>query len=424
MEKQVIARVSYDDWKKKAEDYNFPRPCVDVHTDAAGAFSYQKCFTQEIRGSRRRTIEFRHLLSRYSAELEQGHNGNHNVHIRDIQTANFYVIPLQNVSGSIRELDYMIDPVLTVAAYQGDVIVITVQEKTKNIPKLALFCDIASAKDLGHHLVQVNYNNLNATHINCAISPDGRTVVVCVTEDHYDEFIMHFHALSLGCGDVPSVATSCDILCPHTTWYEPTNYICFLPGVAKVVVVLGDVPVTVSSEPNRYLIMYDVDTSSVLRCVSLKDDLYPVSLSCSPDGTWISTLSRNVSERDGELETYVTKLFFSETLMQHMEVRGPLSVDAYNTTSNCNKVMMCNSGHLVAVASTSEFDSVVEFDPWGPNLFYHGTSSVEVTVYRLPIVKPTLKALCRDSIIKCCKFNDLVHLPLPSALQDYVNYRQ
>ena len=424
MKKQIIDKVSYENWKLASERYNFPEPCIDIHTDTAGHFSYQKCYTLDIRGSRRRTVQFRHLLSRFSAELEQGQNGKHNVHVRDLLTSNCYVVPLQNVNGSIRELDFMIDPVLTVVAYQGDIIVITVQEKTKNIPKLALFCDIFCSKDLGHHLVPVNYNNLNATQIICAISPDGTKIAMCVVEDHYDEFILHFHALKLGHEDIPSVTTLCDINCPHTTWYEPTTHISFLPSADDVLVVLGDIPFSVSSDPSRYLLMYDINESSVLRCMELRDDLYPVSLSCSVDGTWISTLSRNVSERDGELETYVTKMYFSETLTQHMEVQGPLSCDAYNSTSNCNKVVMCNSGHLLAVASTSEFDSVVEFDPWGPNLFYHGTSSVEMTVYRLPIVKPTLKALCRDTIVECCGFTRLSSLPLPTSLKEYVSYKQ
>ena len=424
MEKRILDKVCYEDWKQAAEQYNFPEPCIDIHKDTAGYFSYQKCYTLDIRGSRRRTVQFRHLLSRYSAELEQGHNGHHNIHVRDLLTSNFYVVPLQDVNGSIRELDFMIDPVLTIVAYQGDIIVITVQEKTKNIPKLVLFCDLLCAKDLGHHLVPVNYNNLNATQINCAISPDGTTVAICVVEDHYDEFVMHFHALKLGREDTPTVTTLCDINCPHTTWYEPTNHISFLPNADNVVIVLGDMPFAISSDPSRYLLMYDLDASNVLRCVALKDDLFPVSLSCSPDGTWITTLSRIVSERDGELETYVTKMYFSETLTQHMEVQGPLSCDAYNSTSNCNKVVMCNSGHLVAIASTSEFDSVVEFDPWGPNLFYHGTSSVEMTVYRLPIVKPCLKALCRDTIVQCCKFDMLSKLPLPVRLKEYVSYKQ
>lgn len=424
LQKHIIDKVSYEDWKHKAKQFNFAAPCLETHTDAAGQFSYQKCYTLDIRGSRRRTVQFRHLLSRYSAELEQGHNGHHYVHVRDLITSNFYVVALQNVNGSIRELDFMIDPVLTIVAYQGDVIVITVQEKTKNIPKLALFCDLSCAKDLGHHLVQVNYNNLNATQINCAISPDGSTIAMCVVEDHYDEFVMHFRALKLGHGETPSVTTLCDVSCPHTTWYEPTTHICFLPNTENVVVVLGDIPITISSDPNRYLLMYDIEASTVLRGVELRDDLFPVSLSCSPDGTWISTLSRNVSERDGELETYITKMYFSETLVQHMGVQGPLSCDAYNSISHCNKVVMCNSGHLAAIASTSEFDSVVEFDPWGPNLFYHGTSSVEMTVYRLPIVKPSLKAMCRDTIIQCCHFSNLAKLPLPFALKEYVSYKQ
>ena len=424
MEKRILDKVSYEDWKHVAERYNFSEPCIEIHADTAGQFSYQKCYTLDIRGSRRRTVQFRYLLSRYSAELEQGHNGHHNMHVRDLLTSNFYVVPLQDVNGSIRELDFMIDPVLTVVAYQEGVIVITVQEKTKNIPKLALFCDLLCAKDLGHHLVPVNYNNLNATQINCAISPDRTTVAICVVEDHYDEFVMHFRAFKLSHEDTPIITTLCDIKCPHTTWYEPTTHMSFLPNADNVVVVLGDIPFTVTSDPSRYLLMYDIDESSVLRCVSLKDNLYPVSLSCSLDGTWISTLSRNVSERDGELETYITKMYFSETLTQHMEVQGPLSCDAYNSTSNCNKVVMCKSGHLVAIASTSEFDSVVEFDPWGPNLFYHGTSSVEMTVYRLPIVRPTLKGLCRDTIVESCKFDMLSKLPLPSSLIKYVSYKQ
>ncbi len=423
LESRIIAKASYEKWKEEAERYNFSRPCVDTHTESAGAFSNQKCYTQEMRGSRRRAIQFRHLLSRYTAELEQGKSGSHKLHVRDVVTGAAHVVPLHNTNGSIRELDFMIDPVLTVVAYDKNIVAVTVQEKTKNIPKLALFCDISSAKDLGHYLVQVNYGNLNAAQINCAISPDGATVALCVVEDHYDEFLTHFHALKFSSEDAPTVSTFCDISCPHSTWYEPTNHMCFLPRSRDVVVLLGDVPVALSSDPSRFLIMYDVTTSTPLRCVELRDHLFPVTLTCSPDGTWISTLSRDVSERDGELETYVTKLFHAETLTQHLEVRGPLSCDAYNSTSNCNKVMLSSSGHLVAIASTSEFDSVVEFDPWGPNLFYRGTSSMEVTVYRLPLVNATLRALCRDVIVRHCTFSNIARLPLPATLQEYVSYK-
>ncbi len=319
-------------------------------------------------------------------------------------------------------MDYMIDPLLTVVAYQSEILVITVQEKTKNIPKLALFCDLVSAKDLGHHLVQVNYNNLNGTQISCSISPDRNLIAMCVIEDHYDEFYVHFHGMKMGKDEFPIIETICDITCPNTVWYEPNIHMCFLPNESNIVIVLGDLPV--SADPTRHLLMYDLDNQSVLRSIELRDNLYPIALTCSLDGTWISTLSRDVSERDGELETYVTKMYSSDNLTQHMQVQGPLSCDAFNSTSHCNKVCLSTTGHLVAIASTSEFDSVVEFDPWGPNLFYHGTSSVEVTVYRLPVVKPTLKSLSRDNILDYCKFDNLPKLPLPQSLIDYVSYKQ
>ena len=420
-EERAIYQTDFKTWKESgAAMFGFPPPCVEFHMNQLVPYTLQKCFILEITGTRRRTVQFRRELTHFSAELEQVDSGDHCVHIRNLVTGQVSIVTLLQASQNLPELDYIIDPILTVISYHGDVVVVSVQDKTKNIPKLILFCDIKDKREVGHFSTPVNYNNLSGVSVTCIASVDGTNFLLFVVEDHYDEFHVNLYALQFS--DTKPVLR-CSPRSDQSSWYEPNLHLSYLGSSNDHLLVLGDCQFGISpADSCRYLLLYDLKHDKVLRFVSLKDSLYPVCLTCSPDATWIATLSRDPAAWDGDAEGYVVRLYTAESLTLTMEIKVPLAVDNYNTLSNCSKIMFSRNSTLMAITSSDTRDE------FGPDFYGYcggfskkGTSGVVVTVYRLPVVDMSLKALCRDVIMANCSHGHIYDLPLPNSIKAYLS---
>ena len=204
---RIIASCDFESWKtSKADFLGFSSPCLDYHTIESVPYSSEKCYMIEVTGTRRRTVEFRRDLACYSGEMERTPAGQHILHIRQHITGKVSVIQLPSSTLLLPELDYMVDPDLTVLAYHCDSVVFSVKDKTKNIPKVILFCDVRTKELVGHFATPVNYNNLSGVTVSCSSSVDGSNFVVFVMEDHYDEFNLAMYALHFENGK-PQVST-------------------------------------------------------------------------------------------------------------------------------------------------------------------------------------------------------------------------
>ena len=425
--KRIIDTVDFLSWSDECHStYGFTGPCNDYHTNPLVPYSFNHCYSLEVKFSRRRSVQFRRDLNCYTAELERLGNGRHSIHIRDHLKARVIVVPLARIASRLPELDYMYDPILTVIAYHRDIVAISVMEKTKNIPKIVIVCDIShgQGREVGYYTAQLNYSNLNSVHVDCCISPDCDMFVIYVLEDHYDEFHAHFHAIQF---DECKPVVICTEKFGNPTWYEPGLKMCFLADTDKLVV-MGECPIGSSqSGPARYLAVYDLDTQCVEHGLELPDSLYPVSLNSSPDGAWIATMSRNhATATTGAMETYVIKLYSSYDLTLHMQLELPLTPDTFNALSNCNKMVFSENSKLLALAFNEEVETNYfgwEFGPCLPVPGQQGMASIQLGVYRLPVLNLNLKALCRDAILDHCSYFDVSLLPLPSSLIDYVKFK-
>ena len=64
-EDRVLINVDVDDWNSSLyEQFNFPKPCVEHHSDNDLPYSKEKCYLVEMSGSRRRMREWRQETSR------------------------------------------------------------------------------------------------------------------------------------------------------------------------------------------------------------------------------------------------------------------------------------------------------------------------------------------------------------------------
>lgn len=419
-EKKILHSTDFNTWKERAaETYGFSQPCLEYHTNVDIPYSSQKCYSIEVTGTRRRTVEFRKDLSCYSGDLETTSTARHIIHIRQHIMGRSSMIPLQQSSAP--ELDYMVDPIMTVLAYHCDIVVLSVKDKTKNIPKVILFCDVGNNSLFGVFSIPVQYNNLSGVSVSCCSSVDGSNFVIYVMEDHYDEFNLHMYAMRFE--DKKAVVRNM-LTSGHSSWYEPNIHTSYLGCSNDVLVTLGDYPLGLTySDPSRYLLTFDIANDKVAQCIALTDNLYPVSLTCSSDATWICTLSRDPSAWEGDAEGYVVRLYTAESLSLTMEVKVPLAIDNFNSLSHCSKIMFSQNNTLLAVTSSdTREDFGPDFYGYCGGLSKKGTKGVQVTVYRLPVVKINLKALCRDTILSSCKHEMLASLPLPNSLKSYLSY--
>ncbi len=423
---RIIDQVDFQTWSTSTcHQYGFAAPCGEYHDNAQLPYSCSKCYSLEVKVGRRRSVQFRKDLTRYTAELERFVGGRHSLHIRDHMTNTVVIIPLVKVANALPELDILYDPVLTVIAYHCDIMAITVQEKTKNIPKVMIFCDVKHACEVGQYVAQLNYNNLSGGQIDCCISPDSSTFILYVVEDHYDEFHTHFHAIQFNSDCKPIVI--CEEQLSRSTWYEPGIHIAFLPESDNTkLVVLGEKPSGLA-ERFRYVIIYDLTKKDISHGVELVDNLYPVSIGVSPNGTWVATMARCPREYEGcDTESYMVKLYTADNLTLVTHIQFPFTIKAFNYMPMCNKLIFSLNSKLIALPSTSDEDNL-EFD-WEYGAYYRpsehqGTSGVTMRAFRLPVVDLTLKALCRAAVLDHCSYTNAPQLPIPTAMKDYVQFK-
>lgn len=419
-----VEQADFNTWCSHVhEKYNFPKPCVEYHSSDVTAYSCASCYSLEVKVGRRRSVQFRHDFQRYLAELESIDNGQHSIHVRDCISGNFNIIPLTQVAANLSELDYLHEPILTVIAYLSSTIVLSVQEKSKHIPKVLLFCDVHQKKELGGFVVQLNYNNLSGVLLDCCISPDDNTFLLSVLEDHYDQFQVTYHAIQFTDECKPT------ILCTerfNQVWYEPSLLLQFMPdSQSRYVVGLGENPAGLAySDTRRYLFIYDLIEGQVQRGISLQECLYPVCLSVSSDGEWLATMFRDPSQQASSGDCYLVKVYDPQTMICQMQKSVQFTSNGFSMLSNCNKLVFSRNNRLLALPSSDTIDDVfVDFEFasfYSPEV--RGIEKVTMTIHWLPVKKITLKELCRQEVLKNCPVSHVSDLPVPGPIKLYLQF--
>jgi len=427
---RLVDTVDFPSWADESHSiYGFTPPCIDYHSNENIPYRNTQCFNVEEKVGRRRSVQFRRDLTRYYAEIERLENTAPSIHIRDQVKNEVSVITLDSVVNNMPELDFMYEPLLTVIAYHCDICVLAIQEKTKNLIKTVIVCDIAKKCEVGYYVVDLNYSNLNSVQIDCCISYDCSTFIFYILEDHYDEFHAHFHAIVFN--ECRPVELCCEKY-GHAMWYEVGLHMTFLPGCSDRLALLGECPLTTTSESSlsRHLAVYSIHNKGVLSCLEVTEQHYPVGLTCSTDCMWIATLSRNHGEQEQSaasstaMENYVVKLYTVDKLCLMMQVEVLLSNATFSGLSHCNKMVFSNNSCLLAVASNDEHQDTQTFNCWEfePVSSLPAEEPVLISVFRLPVISTNLKSLCREAILDHCSYHAVKQLPLPIALQDFVMF--
>ena len=310
-------------------------------------------------------------------------------------------------------------------AYHKDTVVVSVRGKTKRTPNVVLFFDMKKQVDIGFHPVEVNVNNLNCTSVECSVNGNGDTFIISVLENHYDEYEMHFHAMRFSQNRV--IQRLCDVHFQQCCWYEPEIHLFFMPNDSLVdqrVATLGEFPngITHCGRVNC-LLVYNLSMEKVEQAVIIRDNLFPKSLACSPDGKWLAVLSRKSSESwCTNVDSYVVQLYSAEHFILRLQVDTSMSLHGYNLFSNCSRVVFSRTSELLAVASSTWSDhwNTGEFEVIMPSA---ESEQTQFTLYRVPAPEISLKPMCRDVILANCEIQNVIKLPLPSAILKYCQYK-
>ena len=422
-----VEEADFNTWCASThEKYRFPKPCVEYHSSDVKCYSAANCYSLEVKVGRRRSVQFRHDFQRYMAELESGENGQHSMHVRDFITGNFSIIPLAKVASHLTELDYLHEPVVTVIAYLGPNLVLSVQEKSKHIPKALLFCNVQTKQELGGFAAQLNYNNLSGVLLDCCVSPDDNTFLLSILEDHYDQFQVTYHAIQFDDECRPSV------LCTerfNQVWYEPSLLLQFLPGCeSRYVIGLGENPAGLSySDTRRYLFVYDLIEGQVNKGITLQECLYPVCLNISNDGEWLAAMFRDPSQQsvsDESGDCYLVKVYDPQSMSCQMQKPVQFTSNGFTMLSNCNKLVFSENNQLLALPSSDTVDDIyVDFEFasfYSPEV--RGIEKVTMTIHWLPIKRITLKELCRQVVLRNCLVSQISDLPVPPPVQSYLQF--
>lgn len=306
-------------------------------------------------------------------------------------------------------------------AYHNHIIAVTVRSRTKRTTSVVLFFNLQESCDIGYYLIPVNVNNLNSTKVECCTNQEGNIFIISVLENHYDQFELHFHALK--CMSENTMQHYDDFRFDQPCWYEPQIHLSFMSSSHDEIIAHGEFPNSITQRGNvQCLVRYNLTSKAVEQAVQINDQLYPQSVSCSPDKQWLALLCRQSSDNwCSNVDCYKVQLYSSDNLLLRLEIDTAFSLNGYYSFSNCSRIVFSAGSELLAVASSSwsECWNTGEFEVLVPS---KKPEQMQMTVYRVPSANLNLKYLCRDIILKSCHIREAYQLPLPNAMVDYLQY--